>query len=102
MTLHLEQAGPISVVMTSARDNVEAELHTRVILSPADESGDQTIRAARKAAARVSGQPLARQSRTTREDWIAFHRLLELSGLLWARGRPKSSPRLLPPNWRPC
>jgi hypothetical protein len=28
----------------------------------------------------VSGQPLARQSRTTREDWIAFHRWLELSG----------------------
>ena len=80
MALHLEQEGPISVVMTSARDNVEAELLTRVVLSPADESGEQTIRAARKSAARVSGQPLARQSRTTREDWIAFHRLLELSG----------------------
>jgi hypothetical protein len=77
---HVEQAGPISVIMTSARDNVEAELLTRVVSSPADESGEQTIRAARKSAARVSGQALARQSRTTREDWIAFHRLLELSG----------------------
>jgi hypothetical protein len=80
VALHLEQEGPISVVMTSARDNVEAELLTRVVLSPADESAEQTIRAARKSAARVSGQSLARQSRTTRDDWVAIHRWLELSG----------------------
>ena len=36
------------------------------------------IRAARKSAARVSGQPLARQSRTTREDWIGIHRWLDV------------------------
>ena len=61
VTLHLEQAGPISVVMTSARDNVEEELLTRLVLLPADESAEQTVRAARKDAARTGAKPLPRQ-----------------------------------------
>lgn len=42
LTIVVIKNGPIAVIMTSARDNVEVEMFTRLLLSDADESGDQT------------------------------------------------------------
>ena len=42
-TVHIKRNGPVVVVITSARDNVEDELLTRLMSSDADESSKQTL-----------------------------------------------------------
>ena len=42
-TLHIKRNGPVAVIITSARDNVEDELLTRLMTSDADESREQTL-----------------------------------------------------------
>jgi hypothetical protein len=41
-TVHIKRNGPIVLLMTSAREDVEAEMLTRLLSSDADESGEQT------------------------------------------------------------
>jgi hypothetical protein len=41
-TVHIKRNGPVAVTITSARDNIEDELLTRLMVSDADESTDQT------------------------------------------------------------
>ena len=41
-TVHIKRNGPVAVIITSARDNVEDELLTRLMTSDADETGRQT------------------------------------------------------------
>ena len=42
-TMHIKRNGPVVVVITSARDNVEDEMLTRLMTSDADESAQQTV-----------------------------------------------------------
>ena len=42
-TIHIKRNGPVVVVITSARNNVEDELLTRLMTSDADESQEQTL-----------------------------------------------------------
>ena len=42
-TVHIKRNGPVVVIITSARDNVEDELLTRLMTSDADESPEQTL-----------------------------------------------------------
>ena len=42
VSTHVKRNGPVVVIITSARDNVEDELLTRLVMSDADETGKQT------------------------------------------------------------
>jgi hypothetical protein len=42
LTRHVKRNGPVAVIITSARDNVESEMLTRLLTSDADESPEQT------------------------------------------------------------
>jgi hypothetical protein len=43
-TEHIRRNGPVALLMTTARDNVEEEMLTRLMMSDADESAEQTDR----------------------------------------------------------
>jgi hypothetical protein len=42
-TLKIKRNGPVAVCITSARDNIESEMLTRLLTSDADESAEQTM-----------------------------------------------------------
>jgi hypothetical protein len=42
VTVHIKRNGPVAVIVTSARDNIEDELLTRLMICDADESIEQT------------------------------------------------------------
>ena len=42
-TKHVRRSGPVAVIITSARDNIEEEMLTRLMTSDADESREQTL-----------------------------------------------------------
>ena len=41
-TVHIKRNGPVALLMTSAKEDIEPELLTRLLSSDADESGEQT------------------------------------------------------------
>ena len=43
VTLKIKRNGPVAVCITSARDNIESEMLTRLMTSDADESREQTM-----------------------------------------------------------
>jgi hypothetical protein len=43
VTTHVKRNGPVVVIITSARDNIEEEMLTRLLTSDADESHEQTL-----------------------------------------------------------
>jgi hypothetical protein len=43
VTIHVRRNGPVVVIVTSARDNIEEEMLTRLMTSDADESAKQTF-----------------------------------------------------------
>ena len=71
-TLHIKRNGPVAVIITSARDNVEDELLTRLMTSDADESQKQTLA--------VLSDVLSVEDRdvndTEIEQWLDFQRWL--------------------------
>jgi hypothetical protein len=73
-TLHIKRNGPVVVVITSARDNVEDEMLTRLTTSDADESWQQT--------ANVVLNALLTEDRAASdaevEQWLDFQRWLAL------------------------
>jgi hypothetical protein len=73
VSTHVKRNGPVVVIITTARDNVEDELLTRLVMSDADETGKQT-----KA---VLKGVLAKEVRRVDEDeirpWLDFQRWLE-------------------------
>jgi hypothetical protein len=48
--------GPIAVILTTARDNVEDELMTRLLVSAANESQQQTVAVTKRAADKAAGK----------------------------------------------
>ena len=73
VSTHVKRNGPVVVIITTARDNVEDELLTRLVMSDADETGRQT-----KA---VLKGVLAKEVRRVDEEeirsWLDFQRWLE-------------------------
>jgi hypothetical protein len=68
----IRRNGPTVVVLTSARDNIESELLTRLLTSDADESRDLTLRVVKQLWSDEDPKP------TDREAWLDFQRLLIL------------------------
>src|SRR5271165_5977330 len=76
VTVKIKRNGPVPVIVTSARDNIESEMLTRLLTSDADESPDQTM-------AVVKG--LLSNGESDEEEpelapWLNFQQLLELEG----------------------
>ena len=71
-TVHIKRNGPVVVIITSARDNVEDELLTRLMTSDADESPEQTL-------AVLSERPVGRGPRRERSGDRAMARLPALA-----------------------
>ncbi len=71
-TVHIKRNGPVVVMITSARDNVEDELLTRLMTSDADESQGQTL-AVLSEALSVEDRDV---SEAEIEQWLDFQRWL--------------------------
>ena len=73
VSTHVKRNGPVVVIITTARDNVEDELLTRLVMSDADETGKQTQA--------VLAGILARDFRRVDDEeirpWLDFQRWLE-------------------------
>jgi len=72
--------GPIAVITTSARDNVDEELLTRLMISDADEGRTATTLIMDGIAARNSGDEVTRLSWTDAQIWVDFEEWLMLDG----------------------
>jgi hypothetical protein len=72
-TVHILRNGPIVLLLTSAREDVEAEMLTRLLSSDADESGEQTLDVITNALV-PSVQPVGAEEI---ENWLDFQRYLE-------------------------
>jgi hypothetical protein len=73
-TKHIKRNGPVVVVITSARDNVEDEMLTRLMTSDADESAKQTIAVVLNALLTEDRDA----SEAEIEQWLDFQRWLAL------------------------
>jgi hypothetical protein len=75
VTKHLRRNGPVAVIVTSARDDLEEELLTRLLTSDADESPEQTFD--------VLADVLSGEERSVDKaevaTWLDFQRWLELN-----------------------
>ena len=76
ITVTIIKNGPIAVFITSARDNIEEEMLTRLMVLDADESDGQT-RAIIESSLSESGHEVPAEEI---EAWIDFQRWLELDG----------------------
>jgi hypothetical protein len=76
VTLKIKRNGPVAVCITSARDNIESEMLTRLLTSDADGCPDQTMAVVKGLLSNddsdEEGPELA--------SWLNFQRLLELEG----------------------
>jgi hypothetical protein len=73
ITLKIKRNGPVAVCITSARDNIESEMLTRLVTSDADESPEQTMAVVRGL---LSNDDSDDEPDLT--QWLDFQRLLEL------------------------
>jgi hypothetical protein len=73
VSTHIKRNGPVVVIVTTARDNVEDELLTRLMLSDADETGRQT-KAVLKG---VLAKEVPRVDDEEIRPWLDFQRWLE-------------------------
>jgi hypothetical protein len=75
VTKHVRRNGPVAVIITSARDDLEEEMLTRLLTSDADESSEQTLDVLADA---LSGDDRSvDKAEVTR--WLDFQRWLELN-----------------------
>ena len=74
-SIHIKRNGPVVVIITSARPNVEDEMLTRLYTSDADESSEQTKNVI---AATITAGNRPRVERQEVEDWLDFQRWLKL------------------------
>jgi hypothetical protein len=73
-TIHIRRDGPIAMVITTARDNIEAEMLTRLSASNTDESWEQT----KKVIEHNFSDEHATTSDAVIETWRNYQRWLEL------------------------
>ncbi|UZF93016.1 hypothetical protein [Bosea sp. NBC_00550] len=78
-TVEIVKDGPIAVVLTSARNNIEAELLTRLVLADTDESAALTERVCASILKRATQRRL-RSTVAELELWRDYHRWLALGG----------------------
>ena len=71
--MHIRRNGPVVVIVTSARDNIEEEMMTRLAVQDADETGDQT----KAVVAGVLRDDIRRVGEDEIEPWLDFQRWLE-------------------------
>jgi hypothetical protein len=74
VTKHVRRNGPVAVIITSARDDLEEEMLTRLLTSDADESPEQTLDVLADV---LSGED-RRVDKADVERWLDFQRWLEL------------------------
>lgn len=79
-SVEIVKDGPIALVITSARDNIEQELLTRLLTADTDESQAQTRRVMASMATAATGTKANTKADTTLAEWQDFQRMLELSG----------------------
>ena len=72
--------GPIALLVSSARDNVEPELMSRLMLIDSDESEEQTAAVVDRRLDSAKGLPSVSKSGTTLDLWRDYQRWLELGG----------------------
>jgi PAS domain-containing protein len=75
-TVHVRRDGPVSLFITSAREDIEPEMLTRLLSSDADESGELTLK--------VVDNVLSLKRETVKEEeierWCNLQRYLALNG----------------------
>lgn len=71
-TVHVQREGPVVVLMTSARDNVEPETFTRLLANDADESPEQTLAVVRRVMSGARGPDQAEI-----DHWLDYQRWLK-------------------------
>jgi hypothetical protein len=76
-SIHIRRNGPVALLITSARDNIEDEMLTRLMTSDADESQEQTDRVVE--AVLLDDEDDEKLERET-SPWLDFQRLLTLEG----------------------
>ena len=76
VTMKIKRNGPVPVIATSARDNIESEMLTRLLTSDADESPDQTMAVVKGFLLNGDGD----ESQPDLTPWLNFQQLLELDG----------------------
>jgi hypothetical protein len=74
-TIHVRRDGPVALMLTSARENVEQEMMTRLMTSDADESRAQTLAVVKRTLLGASA-PISKEEI---ELWVDLQRGLELS-----------------------
>lgn len=79
-TVHVSKNGPIAVIITSARNNVEEELLTRLVIAPCDESGGQTNDILAEYCRRATGAEVQATSGSDVELWRDYQEWLQLGG----------------------
>ena len=79
-TRKIVRRGPVAVILTTARGNIEQEMLTRLMLVPADESSDQTLKVHRSKIARSSGFAPPAVSGTTLADWRNYQAWIGAGG----------------------
>jgi len=73
-TVHVHRLGPVCLILTSARDNVEAEMLTRLVTSDADESDEQT----RQILSKILSGKHEQVGVDEIGQWLDFQRWLEI------------------------
>jgi hypothetical protein len=76
VSVQVTRNGPVSLILTSARDNVDAEMLTRLLVADVDESREQTLAIVKR---RLASAPAA-VSDSEIETWVALQRWLEIGG----------------------
>jgi hypothetical protein len=74
LTKKIKRNGPVAVIVTSARDNIESEMLTRLLTSDADESREQTKAVVKGILANDDSE----EGEPDLSPWLDFQRLLEL------------------------
>jgi hypothetical protein len=72
-TKHIRRNGPIVLLLTSARENIEPEMLTRLLTSDADESSGQTMRVIEN----ILAPSLTQVEQAEIDKWIDFQKWLE-------------------------
>jgi hypothetical protein len=77
ITVTIVKNGPLAVFITSARDNIEEEMLTRLMVLDADESDSQTRAIIENALTSETGERIEQEEI---DAWVDFQRWLELGG----------------------
>ena len=78
-TVHIRRNGPVVVLITSARNNIEEELLTRLMGSDADERQEQTENVIEAALTEEDGED-KETVRAEIDQWVDYQRWIALDG----------------------